>query len=188
MFKTILTPVFGGVVLYTLLMLVVDAQQAHFTNGVIWIFRIAVIGAVILAIVNTRIRQKGLLSYRQGLLAGVAATLSMSILLSLHTLAHRTLIYPTYHEEHKAIYAGILARERDRENPEKLKWTPEQIDVQINQRWRLYFTTEGQMAISFLGAFAIGLMTTVTAAYMARSTQKSPANRKPENPNPPLNS
>jgi Protein of unknown function (DUF4199) len=133
-----------------------------------WIFRLTVVASVTWAMIIFKKRNHFLMSIRQGLSVGLLTSLFIGSTISLNTFAMREYIYPTYNEDLKNIYRGNLSREKDIDNPDKLKWKPEQIETQLNQRWATFFTTKGGMAIDMFGAIAVGFMTSATVCFMLR--------------------
>jgi Protein of unknown function (DUF4199) len=163
----LVTGVFYGLANYTL-----HINGMDFSNLQIWTFRLSVVAAVTWSMLIFRKRNGFLMSIRQGLAVGMLASLFIGAAIALNTFVMREYINPNYNEGLKNIIRGNLSREINPEDSSQLKWKPEQIEVQLNQRWATFFTTKGGMAIDVFGALAVGFLTSATVSFMSRRVKK----------------
>jgi hypothetical protein len=156
-------PIIGAMSLvYLLAMLLVERNEQLFSNYPNWFSRFALMGATTIAIVRYRVRYNNLITFGQSMLVGMFSSIALSFVIAAHTYVLREYSHPTYNDELKATYRGILERQTDP------KWTTAQIDRQLNERWAYYFTTSGGVIIELLGGVAVGLIASVSVGYMAR--------------------
>ena len=148
-----------------------------FGNLQIWTFRIAIIAAATWSMLLFKKRNQFFMSIPQGFAIGMLSSLFVGAIIAANTFATREYIYPTYNQELRNIVKANFNRERDPEDSSKAKWKPEQIEVQVNERWATFFTTKGGMAIDMFGAIAIGFLTSATVCFMARRVKTEKQNK-----------
>lgn len=158
-------------IIYSMGTYAIHLNQLHFTNYPTWLFRLCLIGGIIGTIVSVRKSNNYYISYPQGVMAGLIGSVVMGILFGINTYIMREYVNPTYNADAKEAYRSILQQEKNRDYPDQPKWTAEQIDKQLNERWSYFFTTKGGMFIDLGSAVALGFMIAITVAYMARRTQ-----------------
>lgn len=134
-----------------------------------WMFRIAVVSAVIWSIIWLRQHLKRVPTFKESFMVGAAASLIFCLFAMANTLVHREVLDPGFNERTEQANRAYREKENElRAADDARKASPEALEAYLDSQ-SYFFTTQGALIIDLGAGLIWGLLTTATVAFFIRS-------------------
>lgn len=138
-----------------------------------WIFRIAIISAVIWSVLLLRKSLSRVPTFTESFAVGTVATLIFTLFAMTNTLIYREVLDPGFNERTEQANAEYRREEnelRQVEDPKKVE--PEALEKYLESQ-SFFFSTKGALLIDLGAGLVWGLLTTGTVAFFIRAFKPS---------------